>query len=101
MIYEQYHHRSDDSDNKAVEVKAHNLMRTEERKQPAPDKRSDNSENGVEDQAAALVIYDPVGDEAGNQSQNDPRDDRHDDLRLCPKENACRPAPVPGLEGPM
>jgi hypothetical protein len=66
VVYEQNHYRSDDGDNKAVEVKACNLTCTEKGKQPAPDNRPDNPENSVEDQTAARVIDDLVGDEAGN-----------------------------------
>jgi len=61
----------------AVDVEAGHPGRPELVEQDADDDRADDAEHDVEQQALALLVDHLAGDEAGDQPEHDPADDRH------------------------
>src|ERR1700736_5282185 len=69
--------RADYRDEHAVEVEAGHSRLAEGGEEPAADDRADDAKQDVDEQPLAGLVDDLAGDEAGNQSEDDPGDDRH------------------------
>src|SRR3954468_12581111 len=77
MVDDQHDDGTDHRHEHAVDVEAGHARRPELVEQKAADHRADDAEDDVEQQALALAVDDLAGDEAGDQTEHDPADDRH------------------------
>src|SRR5579872_12440 len=75
-------HQEDDrthyGDQEAVQVQAGDPRHTEGPEQPATEHRADDTEQDVPDEPFARLVDDLAGDEAGDETQNDPRYEGHE-----------------------
>jgi hypothetical protein len=77
MIYDQHDDRSDDGDEHAVKVEPCYPNVADQAKQPAADDRADDPKHYIKNKALSLLIHDLAGNEAGDETQDYPADDRH------------------------
>src|SRR3954452_1207349 len=77
MVDDQHDDGADHRHEHAVDVEAGHAGRPELVEQEAADHRADDAEHDVEQQALALAVDNLAGDEAGDQPEHDPADDRH------------------------
>jgi len=77
MIYQQHHDRTDDGDHHAIDIKSGNAGGAKLGKQKAADDRADNPEHDVHNDALTRLVHHFAGDEAGDQAEQNPSDDRH------------------------
>src|SRR3954453_21151372 len=77
MVDDQHDDGADHRHEHAVDVEAGHPRRPELVEQEAADHRADDAEDDVEQQALALAVDHLAGDEAGDQTEHDPADDRH------------------------
>src|ERR1700674_5837135 len=81
MVNHQEHHRSGNRDTNAVEIQARYACRAEHLKKPTADNRADYTQQNVEHNALAVVIDQVAGDEPGDQSKQNPSEERHNTSR--------------------
>src|SRR5205823_5292217 len=77
VVDEQHDHRADDGDEDAVEVQAGDAGGAEAGEHEAADEGADDAQQQVEPEPAAGYVHELAGDEAGDQAQNDPGENRH------------------------
>jgi len=83
--------KNDDGSNDRYElpldVDAMNPLRTEHGKQIAAHNRPLDAENNIQDQAFTLFVHDFTGDKTRDQSQHNPTNNRHFNLRWLSASN--------------
>jgi hypothetical protein len=77
MIHDEHNDSADDRYKHAVQIEAGYSDMAAQLEQPTANKRPDHSKDSVEEDTRPLAIYDLAGDKAGNQSENNPANDRH------------------------
>src|SRR4051795_13079967 len=82
MVDQQHHDCADDCNEHAVEVEAVDTACAELSKEKPAHDCTDNSQHDVEDHSFTRLVDDLTGNEAGDQTQNKPANDRHAKLRL-------------------
>src|SRR6185437_13984922 len=88
VVDEQYQGSPDDRGDGTIDVEAAGPRHTEEPEQPPTDNGANDSKQNVDDDSLSSAVYDPAGNETGNESENDPRKQRHVALQLA---NRARP----------
>src|SRR5690349_15313689 len=82
MTDDEQHDRAADCNQYAVEIKSGDALSAQGRHDPAANNSSDDSKHDIEDDALTLPVHDLASNEACNQAENDPGDDRHTSLPL-------------------
>jgi hypothetical protein len=82
VVDDEYDDCSDDRYKHAVDVQAGYGRRAEEAEQEATHYRPDDPEDNIENQPFAALVDDFARDEAGDEAQDQPADDRHVGLFL-------------------
>src|SRR2546428_10829990 len=83
MIEDQQDHCPDDRNEHAVKIETGDTGRAELREQKPSEHGTDDTEDDIEDETLAGLVDQLAGDEAGNQTENNPTDDRHDRYPSC------------------
>src|SRR5689334_22780035 len=81
VVDDQDHNCPDHSDDHAVDVEAGDPRAAERREDEAPHDRSDDTEHDVHDHAFTALVHDLAGDESRDETENNPSEQRHNDLR--------------------
>ena len=77
VIDDQQDYGADHCHEHAVNVETSDTRSSKLVEKEAPDNGTDNAEHDVENKALAFFIDDLAGDEARDQPENDPADNRH------------------------
>jgi hypothetical protein len=77
VINYQDNNSTHDCHEHAVDVHAIDSLGAEYRKQVSSYYRTDHAQDDVKDNTFALFVYDFTCDKSGDQTQNNPADDRH------------------------
>ena len=75
VIDEQKDHSADYGHKYAVEVDTSNAGFSERLKHPAAEDCADNAKQDIENDSFTAVVHQVAGDETGDQSQEDPREE--------------------------
>src|SRR5437899_128478 len=77
VVDHQENHSSDDGHDETVDVQPGDPAHAEQVEQPAPDHRADDTQADVEEEPFARFVDQLAADEARDQTEHYPRDDRH------------------------
>jgi hypothetical protein len=77
MVNPKHYHGADNRDEHAPKVEAGDASRTNRTENEAADDRPDNAKDDVEKNALAGAINDFAANEASDQAEYDPPNDRH------------------------
>ena len=77
VVDPQHDDRADNGDDHAVEIEAGNSDPAQGVENEAPDNGPDNAEHAIEKKALTRLVDDFAGNEARDQPQDNPPDDRH------------------------
>ncbi len=77
VVQPQHHYRTNNRDDRAIEVEAGHWRTTEGGEDEASDHRADYSENDVENKALPGAVDDLAGDEARDEAQYQPSENGH------------------------
>jgi hypothetical protein len=90
VIENQQNHRSDNRHEETVKVESGYARGSKDMEQPATGKSADNAQQDVEQNALASTVHDLAADEPGNQTENDPSQERHRFPRLSCRQTQRR-----------
>ena len=77
IIDPQDHDGADNGDDQAPDVEARDSPSANRAEQNAANERADDAEHEIGHKARAAAMHDLARDPAGNETKNDPGDDRH------------------------